>query len=440
MRRRDTEVERSLWVAIYVVLLLMPLALMAVVVKPGDASLPVIVAGGLGFIGLTILVLQIVTASRVRAFTAPFGIDLLLRFHRQVGVAALVLIVAHIVLLIAADPDKLLLLDPFTAPWRARFGLIAVLAVGGLAVTSLWRAHMGLRYEGWRGLHLALAAIAICAAFAHLIGVSSYLSVQTIRWVVLLFVMIAALALFWLRFGRPYRAGGRVFRVAEVRPERGDAVTLALAPVDHEGLRFEPGQFVWIKDAERPFGLAEHPFSLVSSARRPDALELTIRAAGDFTGAVAELEPGAELLVDGPHGAFRPALPEAGFLLVCGGVGITPAMSILRTLDDDGDRRPVTLVYVSSDWDSVTFREELEELAERISLRVVHVLRNPAPDWVGESGRLDTALLARVLSDDERRRNVLVCGSPAMVEAALEALAELRVPRGQVHAERFAAV
>ena len=61
-------------------------------------------------------------------------------------------------------------------------------------------------------------------------------------------------------------------------------------------------------------------------------------------------------------------------------------MSMIRTLADRGDRRPVTLLYGSRDSDSITFREELEALKARLNLTVVHVLANPPAGWAGEQG------------------------------------------------------
>ena len=65
-------------------------------------------------------------------------------------------------------------------------------------------------------------------------------------------------------------------------------------------------------------------------------------------------------------------------VLIAGGIGITPMMSMIRTLADRGDARPVILLYGSKDWDSITFREELEALKARLNLTIVHVLAESA--------------------------------------------------------------
>ncbi len=83
------------------------------------------------------------------------------------------------------------------------------------------------------------------------------------------------------------------------------------------------------------------------------------------------------MYIDGPYGAFTSGCPSDTQVLIAGGVGITPMMSIIRTLADEGDKRPVILLYGSRDWDSITFREELEAIQPRLNLKVVHVLSDP---------------------------------------------------------------
>ena len=127
-------------------------------------------------------------------------------------------------------------------------------------------------------------------------------------------------------------------------------------------------------------------------------------------------------------------------MFVAGGIGITPVISVLRTFADAGDRRPLTLVYASRTWDDATFREELDELSCALDLQVVHVLSRAHDGWAGERGRVDAELLARVLPAGSRERTFLVCGPPAMTDAAVEAIERLGVPPARVHAERFASV
>ncbi|HSL11862.1 MAG TPA: oxidoreductase, partial [Actinomycetota bacterium] len=154
-------------------------------------------------------------------------------------------------------------------------------------------------------------------------------------------------------------------------------------------MRFQPGQFAWLIVGHSPFDVEEHPFSLSSSAERPDEICMTIKELGDFTSEISDVEPGTTAYVDGPYGVFTTDRNEApAFAFVAGGVGITPVISMLRTLADREDRRPLTLVFADATWDGMVFRDELERLRERLDLEVVYVLAEPHEGWEGETGHV----------------------------------------------------
>jgi ferredoxin-NADP reductase len=115
-------------------------------------------------------------------------------------------------------------------------------------------------------------------------------------------------------------------------------------------------------------------------------------------------------------------------------------MSMIRTLADRGDKRPLVLLYGSKDWESITFREELEALESRLDLRVVHVLSQPPADWQGERGRLDASLLMRHLPPGYADHEYFICGPNPMMDAIEAALGELEVPISKYHSERYSFV
>jgi len=127
-----------------------------------------------------------------------------------------------------------------------------------------------------------------------------------------------------------------------------------------------------------------------------------------------------------------------GYVFIGGGVGITPLMSMLRTMHDRDDVRPVILFYSSRHWDDVTFREELTALGPSMpNLTVVHVLSQPPPDWTGETGRINADILRRHLPTQFRRFEYFICASDTMMDAMEDALVSIGVPYARVNTERF---
>jgi predicted ferric reductase len=442
-RTRSCAVRRTLWLSLYTMIVLAPLAFVPLAAYTREqASFGTVLAAGLGFTGLTIMALQLITPSRVRPFTVPFGADLLLRFHRSIGQVTLFLVLGHVAVLMADDHSRLALFIFPEAPLRAKAGAIATVSLALLIATSLWRKRFRMSYEVWRGAHILLGVMVLAGSIVHVVKVDKYLAVSPIRWSVLGLALLAVVSLLVLRVTRPLRARRKApYQVTRVRRERGRATTVELRPL-RRPVPFHPGDFAWIKLGDRPLSLTEHPFSFSSSAENPDRVRFTIKESGDFTGQVAEvIEPGAHVIVDGPHGSHNPADPDAPYLLVAGGIGITPAISTLWTLADRGDRREIVLLYLNRSWEDVTFRDELEDLAHVLpGLRVVHVLSRPHDGWTGERGRISKELLDRVLPLRSRSWNVFICASPAVTQASLAALEAYGFPREQVHAEHFVSV
>jgi predicted ferric reductase len=115
-------------------------------------------------------------------------------------------------------------------------------------------------------------------------------------------------------------------------------------------------------------------------------------------------------------------------------------MSIIRTFADSGDKRPVILLYGSKDWESITFREELDALKKQLNLTIVHVLRNPPADWTGEYGHINAEVFKRHLPPPYADHEYFICGADGMMDSIEMALDELHVPMSKYHSERYSFV
>ena len=135
------------------------------------------------------------------------------------------------------------------------------------------------------------------------------------------------------------------FTVKEIIEEAKDTWTLVLSPKGHQGLDFSAGQVAWININSSPFTLNKNPFSISGSAHNKGELRFSIKNLGDFTSSIGKLVGGETVYVDGPYGSFSLDEPDTknGLVLLAGGIGIAPIMSILYTLSEQGDTRPVYL-------------------------------------------------------------------------------------------------
>jgi len=426
-------VRAVFWVIAYLGAVLSPLVFAAIGGSQPDHGFWTNFSVALGFVGLAMMGLEFAMVARIRPLAAPFGQDALLQFHRQIGYVGLAFVLVHFA--ISANWDQLTLSKALHAPLLVWFGMAALLSLIALIVSSVWRQRLRLSYEAWHITHTVLALVLVLGALGHILFVDEYVSSlwKQILWGLMSAALVGLIV--WVRVIKPRRALGRPWRLERVTPERGGTTTLALKPP--AGFGFQPGQFAWFAIGRSPFSLTQHPFSFSSSAERDEA-EIAVKALGDFTSTVGDLEPGTTVYVDGPHGVFSIDEDEGpGFGLIAGGVGIAGLISMLRTLADRQDVRPTVLFYANRDWDGVAFREELETLKDRLDLTLVHVLEQPPEAWPGETGYVTAAILSRHLPPGYQRFQFFICGPDAMMDAAEAALIELGVPPERVHTERF---
>lgn len=427
------------WLGVYLTLVLAPLFILLIGPTPPGLGFWWDLSMALGFAGLAMMGVQFVLTARFRHATAPFGIDVIYYFHRYVGIVLLLVVIAHPVLVIAKEPAFLMFLNPFAAPWHMTAGVLSMLALIAVVAASVWRKTFRIPYEAWRVTHTAFAVASIILALVHIEGVQYYVESPWKRIVWRVFALSWIAVVCYVRVLRPWQLIRRPYRVTDVVQERGDAWRLAVEPRGHAGFSFQPGQFGWLTLGGTPFLMKEHPFSFSSSpALAGGRVEFTIKELGDFTRTIGSVRRDSVAFVDGPYGAFTiNRHPAPGYVFIAGGIGIAPIMSMLRSLADQGDRRPLLLFYAYRRWERMTFREAIEDLRPQLNLTVVWVLEEPPDWWEGERGWITREMLDRHLPEDRLRRHFFVCGPEAMTQAIEKHLRDLGVPMSHVHSELF---
>ena len=426
------------WVSCYLVLALGPLAVLFLAKLPPPRGFWIEFSAALGFIALAMFALQFVLTARFKGIASPNGLDTILQFHREAGLVAVGFAFVHPAIMLVSAPPYIEFLDPRVMLGRAAMLIGVILATPAIAFFTLRRQQLGTRYEIWRLSHGFTGLFVVVAGLIHVLEIDWYVSE---RWQRTLWIGLTAGALLLLahvRIVKPWLMWRQPYRVAEIREDGARTWTLALEPVEHERLKFRPGQFAWLTLGPAPFSLQQHPFSFSSSAQENRRLEFTIRELGDFTSAIGRVKPGSKAFVEGPYGAFVPDLDRrSGLVLIAGGVGIAPMMSILRTLRDLGDKRPVTLIYGARNKDEAIFREELLVLKNQLALQIVFVLEERDPEFPSESGLIRGELLERCIQPESVDSEYFICGPPAMMDTVERYLNHRGIPHGRIHTERF---
>lgn len=427
----------SQWLILFTVLVVAPLALALIGHQEENRGFWIEFGVGLGFVGLAMMGLQFVLTARYSKVGAPFGLDELLQFHGQAGYIAWIFIMAHFIILFLADSEFWKFLDPTVNLPRALALSAVIVAITALIATTHWREKFGIVYEWWRTSHGILALFVVFVGMVHILQVSHYVSElwQKTVWVSL---CVAAMSmLVHNRVWRPYQMKKKPWKVVSVTKEVDSIWSIVLEPINHDGISFKAGQFVWITLGDTPFSLQQHPFT-ISSAPFEKNIRLTIKALGDFTSEIDTLEEGTTAFVEGPYGNFTPdASTKVHDVFINGGIGITPTMSVLRDLKNRDDQRQVTVIYGTPSLELTPFYEELKMLSGELNLKVVHVLEEAPDDWDGETGFITEEIMKRHLPEDVMSCEYFVCGPPPMMDVVESTLKEWGVPVYHVHSERF---
>lgn len=234
--------------------------------------------------------------------------------------------------------------------------------------------------------------------------------------------------------GEPTLVPGALrLRVEDIIWETEDARSISLLAESGEPVGYRSGQFITFRvpvgstPVARSYSLSSAP------GTEPGKLVVTVkRQRGGLasTWLCEQLRVGDRLLALPPAGNFVPRDLDRDVLLIARSSGITPMLSILKTLLHEGTGQ-CALFYANRDAESAIFRRQLDELEQQYPgrMRVTH--------WdESASGRTEATPLSEHLAA-YRGREAFVCGSVSFEETALSALQRLGFPHGDVHVEDF---
>jgi ring-1,2-phenylacetyl-CoA epoxidase subunit PaaE len=241
-------------------------------------------------------------------------------------------------------------------------------------------------------------------------------------------------------------------KVVDITQETADAITLHFEHPEKQAIPYKSGQFLTLilpingKNVRRAY-------SLCSAPHEGSRLSVTVKRVSD--GLMSNYLPdnvkvGDMMEVMAPIGNFC-LEPQAGatrtVVLLGGGSGITPLMSIAKTVLKNETNSKVLLLYGNRDEDATIFKKAFDQMEAGSNgrLKVVHVFNQPKDAAYPQTqiGHLDKGKIISLLQT-QGVTNLLdteyyICGPEPMMEGAKEALTELRVPKEKVHKESFVA-
>lgn len=234
-----------------------------------------------------------------------------------------------------------------------------------------------------------------------------------------------------------------VFTVVESKKITPSTLLLTLKKDEEERpIAFQPGQYAAISFRHHGRQSVARCFSIATSPTDQDTLQFGMRVRGTYTNAVSRLKPGDEVTVEGPFGGFVfDASRDKKAVLLAGGIGITPFMSIMRYLERIDADNDVTLLYSVQTQDDIPFADELLKInRDHPGLRTIFVIGTGPTDKLPAAnvatGFITPELIDRV-SGDYAENRFFICGPPGFMKAMSAPIIKKGVPKGRVMTEAF---
>ena len=234
----------------------------------------------------------------------------------------------------------------------------------------------------------------------------------------------------------------QIASVTHIKPETATVKTFTLKlPA---WMRHRAGQHYDIRLTAEDGYQAQRSYSIASEPEREGEVDLTVERIGD--GEVSTylhdvLVPGDRLEVRGPIGGYfvwEAAMADP-LLLIAGGSGVVPLMSMIRHRMAATGRNPAALLYSSRSFEDIIYYDELEKLrSANDGLQVFHTLTRSQPaGWKGYARRIDEKILTEISGPLGKSVQVFICGPTLLVESAANTLVRLGIDSSQIRTERF---
>lgn len=383
-----------------------------------------------GLIGMAMFSLNLLLSARLKFLEGMFdGLNRIYLNHHTFGATAFILLLFHpLLLVIKFIPLSLRAAAEFFLPSNNSaqnfgiYGLSLMMIILAITFYGRWA------YQNWKFTHQFLG-LAFFLGSLHVFFISSDVSLYFPLRVYMFSLIVLGLAgiiyrtLFSWLLVRKYP-----YRVKAIRKINSLVQEIELAAMDR-ALEYRPGQFIFINFLQQGLSREFHPFT-ISSAPAENNLRLTVKQLGDFTGELLALTEGASANIEGPFGKFSFLEVETKKQIwVAGGIGITPFLSMARSLKEYADYQ-IDLFYCVKTQSEAVFIEELNEIAGATGqLKVILFCADKQGYISAEQIEKYSGLVGK---------EIFVCGPPALMKSLKEQFSKLKIPRERVHSEEFA--
>lgn len=436
---------------LYLSLVLVPLGISMMLSLPNRPWLDEL-SSSLAMIGFNIILIEFWLSGRVKSLSRVLGVDWVLQVHQLFARTALVFLLLHpFMYTLPIQPVWM------TSPSHQEFlgltltsgltGMLSLFALICLVGLAIMRKSSELSYEAWRLSHVIFALIIAGVGFFHTLDAGRYAQEDWMKsyWQFMLALSLVSLA--WTYIVKPLVQNKNAHEVVSIKQVSLKIWELVIKHSKPKKINYQGGQFAWLKiGSSSP--MPENPFS-ISSCSRQDFSEISflIKDVGDFTHQISQLQVGQKIFIDGPYGNFGAealSVEHDQLVMIAGGVGIAPMISVLRQIERDQDpkvlAKKILLIYGNRVAEQAVNLKEMVHLESFKNLEVVQLVSERSKDWQGLTGILDASTLEKILNTHQinvKSAQFMICGPAEMIDSVEISLDQFGAPLANIDSEKF---
>lgn len=406
-----------------------------------------------GIVSLVLLLLSLLITPLIRLTQK----DEWILFRKTFGLCGFLYALTHLSIYFLFDREASL-----TSLWQEmtqrRFlviGTIAFVMLLPLVATSTAKMRQRLGLRKWKRLHRLAYLIAALAVLHYYLQVKSDTRIPIAFAVVLSALLGSRLSIQgWSPFQnvsarkqKPNQNAERFWsgqlELIDIKQESHDVRTFRFINADSTDLafKFKPGQFLTL-NVSIGSKTERRSYTIASSPHQKQWIELTIKKqeGGLVSNYLHDVARAGDLIsARGPYGKFIfTGNLSRSVILIAGGVGITPLLSILRYLHHVSWQGNISLLVSAKTQNDLLFTDEIGEISKSLKNMTVHttLTREESNSWHGRRGRIDQSIIQNI-TENEIDAEVFVCGPKSMADAIDKMLANTEIPTDRIYRESF---
>lgn len=232
------------------------------------------------------------------------------------------------------------------------------------------------------------------------------------------------------------------YEIIQIKSEVSDVYEVRLRPKKRKRtVQFKPGQFYHIKNPTFEKPNTTRAYSVTTTPSTPDELAFCIKVYGPWSEKLLKKKVGESVWLFGPMGAFTMKKDVTNAVFIAGGVGITPILSILRSLHETNQKLPITLIYANKTPNTILKRDYVKTMFDNKDHWQLHSLVSEASEeknWKGFKGHIDKEFIMQNVAYI-KNTTFYVCGSQRFTKNIIEVLKSCDIDPTNIKQEIFSA-